>query len=85
MKCPKLYVFSRTHDISLAIYTYNYVIVEYLLIAMYFAAPVCFNTTYCEGESVGDDLLSFDQCCFDLFGVSFASPGQCLLCPKTGN
>ena len=50
-----------------------------------FVAPVCFNTTYCEGESVSDDLLSFDQCCFELSGVSFASPGQCLICPKTGN
>ena len=49
-----------------------------------FVAPVCFNTTYCEGESVNDDLLSYEQCCFELSGVSFASSGQCLLCPKTG-
>ena len=51
---------------------------------MYFAAPVCFNTTYCGGKSIRDDLLSFGQCCFELFGVSFASPEQCLLCPKSG-
>ena len=51
---------------------------------MLFVAPVCFNTTYCEGESVGDHLLSFEQCCFELSGVSFASSGQCLLCPTTG-
>ena len=49
---------------------------------MQFTAPVCFNTTYCGGESVSDDLLSFNQCCFELSGVSFASSGQCLLCPK---
>ena len=47
-------------------------------------APVCFNTTYCEEESVSDYLISFDQCCFELSAVSFASAGQCLLCPKTG-
>ena len=52
---------------------------------MYFTAPVCFNTTYCEGESVSDALMSFDHCCFELSGVSFVSSGQCLLCPKTGN
>ena len=51
---------------------------------MYFVAPVCFNTTYCGGESVSDDLISFEQCCFELSGVSFASSGQCSLCPKTG-
>ena len=51
---------------------------------MYFVAPVCFNTTYCDGESVSEDFLSFEQCCFELSGVSFASSGQCSLCPKTG-
>ena len=51
---------------------------------MYFVAPVCFNTTDCEGESVTDDLISFEQCCSELSAVSFASSGQCLLCPKTG-
>ena len=51
---------------------------------MYFVAPVCFNTTNCGGESVGDDLLSYGQCCYELYGVTFASPGQCLLCPNTG-
>ena len=51
---------------------------------MYFVAPVCFNTTDCGRESVSDDLLSFEQCCFELSAVSFASPGQCLLCPKSG-
>ena len=49
-----------------------------------FIAPVCFNTTYCGGESVSDDLLSYEQCCFELSGVSFVSPGQCVLCPKSG-
>ena len=48
---------------------------------MCFIAPVCFNTTYCEEESVSDELLSFEQCCFELSAVSFASSGQCLLCP----
>ena len=48
------------------------------------AAPVCFNTTYCGGEPITDNLISFDQCCFELSAVSFASPGQCLLCPVTG-
>ena len=47
-------------------------------------APVCYNTTYCGGESVGDNLLSYEQCCFELSGVSFASSGQCVLCPKSG-
>ena len=51
---------------------------------MCFVAPVCFNTTYCGGESVSDDLLSYEQCCFELSGVSFASSGQCVLCPKSG-
>ena len=51
---------------------------------MYFVAPVCFNTTYCDGESVREDFLSFEQCCFELSAVSFVSSGQCLLCPKTG-
>ena len=52
---------------------------------MYFIAPVCYNTTYCGGESVSDDnSLSFGQCCYELSGVSYASPGQCLLCPKSG-
>ena len=55
-----------------------------MYIVMYFIAPVCFNTTYCGGESVSDNLLSFHQCCFEFYGVSFASSGQCLLCP-TGN
>ena len=53
-------------------------------VCTYFVAPVCFNTTYCGGESVSDDLLSYEQCCFELSGVSFASPGQCVLCPKSG-
>ena len=54
-------------------------------VVMNFAAPVCFNATSCEEESVSDDLLSFEQCCFESSGVSFASPGQCLTCPQTGN
>ena len=49
-----------------------------------FVAPVCFNTTYCGGELVSDDLMSYGQCCFELFGFSFASSAQCLLCPKSG-
>ena len=48
---------------------------------MCFIASVCFNTTYCEGESVSSDLLSFEKCCFELSAVSFALSGQCLLCP----
>ena len=52
---------------------------------LHLLAPVCFNTTHCGGESLGSNSLSFDQCCFELLGVSFASPEQCLLCPKTGN
>ena len=56
-----------------------------ICILMYFVAPVCFNTTYCDGESLSDDLLSFEQCCFELSAVSFAAPGQCLLCPITGS
>ena len=51
---------------------------------MYFVAPVCYNTTHCGGESVSDDLLSYEQCCFGSAGVSFASPGQCVQCPKSG-
>ena len=51
---------------------------------MYFSEPVCFinNATYCGGESVGDNSVSFHQCCFELDGISFTSVGQCLLCPK---
>ena len=49
-----------------------------------FTAPVCFNTTSCDGQSAGDMFVSFDQCCFELSGVSYASSGQCLLCPTTG-
>ena len=52
---------------------------------MYFVAPVCFNSSYCGEESIGDSLLSFDQCCFEFFGVMYALPGECLPCPKTGN
>ena len=54
-----------------------------MCVVIYFVAPVCFNTTYCEGESFSDYLLSFEECCSELSGVSFASSGQCLLC-KTG-
>ena len=54
------------------------------LFCMYFAAPVCFNTTHCGGTSIGNNSLSYGQCCFELSGVSFAAPGQCLLCPKSG-
>ena len=51
---------------------------------MYFIAPVCFNTTYCGGESarMNDNSVSFHQCCFELHGVSFVTSGQCLQCPK---
>ena len=55
-----------------------------MFVVMYSVAPVCFNTTNCEGESFSDYLLSFDQCCFELSAVSFASAGQCLLC-QNGN
>ena len=44
-------------------------------------APVCFNTNYCGGESVSDNILSFHQCCFILSGISFVSSTRCLLCP----
>ena len=47
-----------------------------------FIAPVCFNTTYCGGESVSEDFVTAYQCCKELFGVSFASPEHCLICPK---
>lgn len=50
-----------------------------------FVAPTCFSTTYCGGVSFDNNSVSYDQCCLDLLGNSFASPGQCLLCPKTGN
>ena len=52
---------------------------------MCFVAPVCFNTSYCGEELVGDNSISYYQCCFELSGVSFALPGECLLCPNTGN
>ena len=55
-----------------------------LVIEMYSVAPVCFSTAYCEGESVTDDLITFGECCLELSGISFASFGQCLLCPKSG-
>ena len=55
-----------------------------LYVMMCSVAPVCYNTTYCGGESVSGDLLSYEQCCFESSGVSFASPGQCVLCPKSG-
>ena len=57
---------------------------KYLLTVIHCVAPVCFNTTYCGGESVSYDLISFEYCCFELSGASFASPGQCLQCPETG-
>ena len=49
-----------------------------------FVAPVCFNTTYCEGESISDDLISFEQCCYESSGISYASPGYCFMCPRAG-
>ena len=49
---------------------------------MYLTAPVCFSTPYCGEEPVSHNLLSFHQCCDEVFGVSFVSSGQCLLCPK---
>ena len=53
-----------------------------MCIVLYFVAPVCFNTTYCGREPVSNSSLSFVQCCFELSGTSYASPGQCMLCPK---
>ena len=50
-----------------------------------FIAQSCFNTTYCGGESIGNNSVTFDHCCFELLGTSFASPGQCLLYPKADN
>ena len=52
------------------------------IVRMYFIAPVCFNTTYCGGKSISNKSLSFLQCCSEFSGLSFASSGQCLLCPK---
>ena len=49
---------------------------------LHFIAPVCYSTTYCGGESYGDYLLSFAQCCIVLSGMSFVSSGKCLICPK---
>ena len=55
----------------------------YVFVVMCLVAPVCFiNTTYCGGKSLGDNLVSFHQCCFELSGASFASFGRCLPCPK---
>ena len=61
-----------------------YVVLKSTTVNHFFVAPLCFNTIYCKGEPVSDDLLSFDQCCFELGGKSFASSGQCLLCQITG-
>ena len=49
-----------------------------------YTAPVCFNLTGCEGE-VGNQSISFAECCFGLSAVSYASRGRCLRCPTTGN
>ena len=53
-----------------------------MLIVMLFVVPVCFNTTYCGGKPLSNKSISFSQCCFGLSGISFATSGQCLLCPK---
>ena len=45
-------------------------------------APVCFNTTYCGGKTIGNNFLTIHQCCVELSGVSFVSSEQCVLCPK---
>ena len=55
-----------------------------LSLLVYFTAPTCFNQTGCEVDAVGNHSISFIECCFELSAVSYASPGQCLLCPKTG-
>ena len=65
-------------------YIITYAGTKLLCFVLYFAAPICFNATQCGGASIGDNSLSYGQCCFELYGVSFASPGQCLLCPKSG-
>ena len=74
---------SGCHKLLNLLYIHRYVNILCVVFCTYIA-PVCFNTTYCEGESVSDDLMSFDQCCFELPGISFASSGQCLLCPQRG-
>ena len=56
----------------------------YILCLLHFTAPVCFNTTGCEEEPVSYDHMSFAHCCFELSGISYASAGQCLLCPTSG-
>ena len=53
-----------------------------ILYILYFIAPVCFNTTSCSGESLDNITLSYSQCCFELYGTSFVSSGECVLCPK---
>ena len=57
-----------------------YVCILYVC-CIYFVGPVCFNTTYCGGESFNDTSLSFAQCCFILSGKSFVASTQCLQCP----
>ena len=78
-----LYIIAKSY-----VYNLEFIVMidcyKYLHNVKHFVAPVCFNTTYCGGESVSDNLLSYEQCCFELSGASFASSGQCLLCPKTG-
>ena len=49
---------------------------------MYFIAPVCFRTTYCGGQAVTDDLLTFHQCCTAFYGMSYFSSGRCFPCPQ---
>ena len=49
---------------------------------MYSVAPVCFTTTYCGGESVSNNELSFEQCCTELAGISYILSRQCMLCPQ---
>ena len=53
-----------------------------LIIVIHFIAPVCFTTTYCGGQKVTDDLLTFYECCIVFSGMSYFSSGRCFMCPK---
>ena len=70
-----MYFYMHIGNIILCIFTF---------LVMYFTAPTCFNQTGCEEDAVGNQSISFIECCFELFAVSYALPGQCLLCPKPG-
>ena len=74
-ECMHLYIIHNLCKQQILLSCYCFIV--------YFTAPTCFNQTGCE-DAVGNHSLSFLECCFELFAVSYASPGQCLLCPKPG-